>query len=342
MMVTNSLDELRARQGRLEAERDNLSEIAVPNGVLARAGELFPDLSKAIAGERNLFELRREARTGQKSQLRQRIAQLEEEINGLVGQTEAKRQETELINRELQGVTELWRKNLVPLNRVTALERDKARLEGERSQLIGTVAQQRGKITETEMQIIQVDQDLRSEVAKELSDVRAKIAELVEKKVAAEDQYKRTNVRAPQSGTVHELKIHTVGGVINPGETIMEIVPDSDALKVEVKISPQDIDKVRRGQSVMLRFSAFNARTTPEIGGEISLVSADLSQDQRTGASYYVARVTPDPDQISRLGDLNLVPGMPVEAFVQTGERTVLSYLVKPLLDQVMRAFRDK
>ena len=237
---------------------------------------------------------------------------------------------------------DLYRKNLVPISKVTALERDKARLEGERSQLSGTIAQQRGKITETEIQILQIDQDMRSEVAKELSDVRSKIVELTERKVAVEDQYKRIDIKAPQSGIVHELKVHTVGGVVNLGDTIMEIVPDSDALKVEVKIAPQDIDKVQLGQTAMLRFSAFNARTTPEIQGEVSLVSADLSQDQRTGASYYIARITPDAEELSRLGDVRIVPGMPVEAFVQTGERTVLSYLLKPLQDQFARAFREK
>ena len=189
---------------------------------------------------------------------------------------------------------------------------------------------------------MQVDQDLRSEAGKDLSDVRAKIAELVEKTAAAEDQFKRTDLKSPQEGIVHELKLHTVGGVINPGETIMEIVPDSDALKVEVKVAPQDIDKVQRGQAVMLRFSSFNARTTPEISGKVSVVSADVSQDQRTGANYYVARIAPDSNELSRLGEVKLLPGMPVEAFVQTGERSVLSYLAKPLYDQIARAFRER
>jgi HlyD family secretion protein len=342
MMVSKSLDELQARQARLEAERNNEVEMIIPAELLARAGPMYPDAARAVNGERNLFELRRAARAGQKSQLKQRIAQLEDEIKGLIGQTESKKQETDFINRELQGLNDLWRKNLVPISKVTALERDRARLEGETRQLNGTIAQQRGKIAETELQILQVDEDLRSEVAKDLSDVRSKIVELTEKRVAVEDQFRRIDLKAPQSGTVHQLKVHTIGGVIAPGDTILEIVPDRDSLRAEVKVAPQDIDKVRPGQAAVLHFSAFNARTTPEIKGEVSLVSADINQDQRTGMSYYVARLTPDPKDLERLGGLKLIPGMPVEAFIQTGERTVLSYLMKPLHDQLSRAFKEK
>jgi HlyD family secretion protein len=141
---------------------------------------------------------------------------------------------------------------------------------------------------------------------------------------------------------VHQLSVHTVGGVIDHGETIMLIVPDRDSLTVEAKIQPQDIDHVYLGQNADLRFSAFNQRTTPEIEGEVTLISADLTQDQRTGMSYYTIRITPSPDAIARLGAVKLVPGMPVEAFVHTGERTALSYLMKPLRDQASRAFREK
>src|SRR5262249_48151680 len=146
-------------------------------------------------------------------------------------------------------------------------------------------------------------------------------------------------IRAPQDGIVHQLAVHTVGGVIAPGETIMLIVPDADALTVEAKIAPQDIDQIRTGQKAMLRFSALNQRTTPEIEGDVTLVSADLTQDQRTGVSYYTIRITPRSDELLSLGSIKLVPGMPVEAFVHTDERTALSYLVKPMRDQAARAF---
>ena len=339
-IVVKSLNELQARLARLEAERDNVDSIRFPAALLTRAND--PDAARSMTGERNLFEFRRSARAGQKAQLRERIAQLKEEIQGLTGQVAAKKRETELIGQELEGVRDLWRKNLVQIQRVTALERDAARLEGERGQLIAATAQAKGKISEIELQILQIDQELRSEVAKDLREAQGKIAELVERKVAAEDQLKRIDIRAPQNGMVHQSTVHTVGGVITAGEAIMLIVPEADVLTVEAKLAPQDIDQVRVGQSAALRFSAFNQRTTPELNGVVSRVSADLTTDQRTGAAYYVVRITLSESEIGRLDGLRLVPGMPVEAFIRTGERTVLSYVTKPFTDQINRAFRGR
>ena len=339
-IVVKSLNELQSRLARLEAERDNVDTIVFPAELLARAGD--PELARSMTGERNLFEFRKSARAGQKAQLRERIAQLKEEIQGLTGQVAAKKRETELIGQELEGVRDLWRKNLVQIQRVTALERDAARLEGERGQLIASTAQAKGKISEIELQILQIDQDLRSEVAKDLREVQGKIAELVERKVAAEDQLKRIDIRAPQNGMVHQSTVHTVGGVITPGEAIMLIVPEADALTVEAKLAPQDIDQVRVGQTAALRFSAFSQRTTPELDGVVSRVSADLTTDQRTGAAYYVVRITLSERELARLEGLRLVPGMPVEAFIRTGERTVLSYVMKPFTDQITRSFRSR
>ncbi len=263
-------------------------------------------------------------------------------IRGLKGQAEAKQREFELINKELEAVRELWRKDLVPISRVTVVERDAVRIDGERNQLIASTAQSRGKITETELQIIQVDQDLRSEVAKELREIQAKSAEQVERKVAAEDQLNRVDIRAPQDGKVYQLSVHTVGGVINAGEPLMLLVPADDALIVEARVPPQAIDQIRAGQGAALRFSAFNVRATPEILGSVSTVSPDISQDQRTGAPYYVVRISMTKDEIAHLGDLKLVPGMPVEAFIQTDDRTVMSFFVKPLQDQIAKAFRER
>ncbi|MFL5179351.1 MAG: HlyD family type I secretion periplasmic adaptor subunit [Microvirga sp.] len=339
-IVVKSLNELQSRLARLEAERDNVDAIVFPAELLARADD--PELARSMTGERNLFEFRKSARAGQKAQLRERIAQLKEEIQGLTGQVAAKKRETELIGQELEGVRDLWRKNLVQIQRVTALERDAARLEGERGQLIASTAQAKGKISEIELQILQIDQDLRSEVAKDLREVQGKIAELVERKVAAEDQLKRIDIRAPQNGMVHQSTVHTVGGVITPGEAIMLIVPEADALTVEAKLAPQDIDQVRVGQTAALRFSAFSQRTTPELDGVVSRVSADLTTDQRTGAAYYVVRITLSESELARLEGLRLVPGMPVEAFIRTGERTVLSYVMKPFTDQITRSFRSR
>jgi HlyD family secretion protein len=339
-MVSKSLDELAARQSRLEAERDGLAQITIPSGLKGRINE--PDLASIVQGESHLFETRREARAGQKAQLKERIAQLQEQIDGTSLQASAKADEIQLIQDELTGVEQLWRKNLVPISRVTALKREETRLRGERGQLISNIAQARGRISETALQIIQVDQDLRSEVSKELREVQAKIAELVERKIAAEDQLKRIDIRAPQDGLVHQSVVHTVGGVINAGEPLMLIVPETDELSIEVKISPQDIDQLQPGLDTVLRLSAFSQRTTPELKGRVSLIAADLVTDQRSGQQYYPVRVAFADGERERLGALKLVPGMPVEGLIQTGYRTVFSYLTKPVTDNMMKAFREE
>jgi HlyD family secretion protein len=330
-IVSKSFDELVARQARLEAERDNADQITFPKLLLERTRDPASEAARAIAAERSLFDLRRQARGGQKAQLKERSAQLQEEIKGYLGQAEAKQREVDFVHKELEGVRTLFEKRLVPMNRLTALERDTARLEGERSQLSGMTAQAKGKIAEIELQIIQIDQDLRTEVGKDLIETRSKISELAERKTAAVDQLYRIDIRAPQTG-----------GVISPGEQIMLIVPDADALAVEVKIAPRDIDQVYVGQAASMRFAAFDQKTTPEIEGEVSLVSADLMQDQRTGASYYTARVLLKPEELARLGNAKLLPGMPVDVFIKTPGRTALSYLIKPLRDQAERAFKER
>lgn len=340
-IVVKTLDELAARQARNEGERDGAKKVTFPADLLARMQD--PEVARVVHGEQKLFEIRRSAREGQTAQLRERVSQLEEQIQGLNDQVMAKKRELAFISDELKGVRELWQKKLVQIQRLTALERDGARIEGERGALVSSIAQTRGKITETELQILQITQDLGTEVGKELAEIRSKTSELIEKRVAAEDLLRRVDIRAPLDGTVHQLAVHTVGGVISSqGEPIMLIVPEADALTVEAKIAPQDIDQVRIGQRAVLRFSAFNHRTTPELNGEVSRISADVSQEQRTGATYYTIRIKVPEAQLTRLGELKLVPGMPVDSFVQTGDRTVISYLTKPLTDQIAKAWRER
>jgi len=339
-IVTKGLSELAARKARLESERDGADSVTFPAELLQRIND--PDVASVVDGERKLFELRRHARTGQKAQLRQRIEQFKEEVRGYHAQRESKERELKLIAREMEGVNELWKQKLVALTKLTQLEREAARLEGEAAQMIAQGAQVAGKISETELQILQIDRELSSEVAKETREIDAKIGEFVERKVTAEDQLKRIEIRAPQDGAVFQLAVHTVGGVITAGDAIMLIVPQADNLLVEAKVNPQDIDQVKLGQGALLRLSAFNQGTTPEIYGKVTRISADTSVDQRTGASYYTIRISLPPEEIARLGDVRFVPGMPVEAFVQTGDRTMLSYLAKPLHDQLMRAFRER
>ena len=338
-IVTKTLTELTARKARLSAERDGSESIKFPEELMREVD--VPDVAQVMAAEVRLFDLRRSARAGQKSQLRERINQANEEIVGFASQKTAKDKEIAFIENELTGVRELYQKNLVPITRLSQLEREGTRLGGERGQLIAATAQAKGKIAELQLQIIQVDQDLSSEVAKEMREIDARIGEFIERKVSALDQLKRTDIRAPQDGTVFQSTAHTIGGVIPAGEPIMMIVPDADRLTVEAKVNPQDIDKVAVGQSATLRFSAFNFRTTPEIFGRVSQVSADITTDQRTSQSYYTIRIGMTAEEIARLGNVRLVPGMPVEAFVKTGERTVMSYLMKPLSDQINRAFRE-
>ena len=338
-IVTKGLNELYARKARLEAERDSLAAIKFPPELAASRD---PDAIEAMTSETRLFNARLSARNGQKAQLRQQIAQANEEIQGLDAQRNAKSKELELIQRELVGVRELYSRNLVQLARLTQLERESARIEGERGQIVAAMAEARVKASETELKVIQIDQDMTSDVSKEIREIDAKLGEFVERKVTAEDQLRRVDIRAPQDGTVFQSAVHTVGGVIQAGEPIMLIVPETDNLAVEARINPQDIDQIQLGQRAMLRFTNFNQRTTPEVFGRIARISADTTLDQRTGASYYTVRVGMTPEDLKPLGDVRLVPGMPVETFVETGNRTVMSYLAKPLLDQVKRAFREK
>ena len=339
-IVVKALNELAARQAREEAERDGIAQVTFPDDLIARRSD--PDVAKAIVGEERQFEIRRASREGQKAQLRERRLQLRQEIGGYEAQIASKEKQIEWIGKELLGVYELWEKNLVPYARVTNLEREKERLGGERGQLMASIAQSKGKIAEIELQILQIDQDMRTEVGKDLAEIRARTAELVERKVAAEDQLKRVDIRAPIDGVVHQLAVHTVGGVITAGEQLMLIVPQADTLQVEAKVAPQDIDQLRIGQAAVLRFVAFNQHTTPELAGTVIRISADVSEDAKSGARFYTIRLDVPENEVARLGNAKLVPGMPVEALIQTSPRTVLSYLVKPFQDQLSRAFREK
>jgi HlyD family secretion protein len=210
---------------------------------------------------------------------------------------------------------------------------------GERGSNLNRTSQ--GRITELQLRC-RLSKIFHSKVSKELAEIRAKTSELIEKRVTAEDQLKRIDIRAPQDGRVHQLAVHTVGGVINAGEAIMLIVPAGDVLTVEARIAPHEIDQIRVGQNAVLRFSTFNQRTTPELTGKVGRVSPDITQDQKSGMTFYTVRITLPDSEIARLSDNKLVPGMPVEAFIQTGERTALSYLVKPISDQLMRSWRER
>lgn len=338
-IIDRDLDETAARQARLEAERDGAESITFPPDLLGRIDT--PTISELVAGERRLFDIRRTAREGRKAQLREQISQLGEEVNGIEAQEEAKGKEIDWTNQELEGVRQLWKQNLVQFSRVTELERSAARLDGERGALVASAAQAKLHMSEIELQILQVDQDLGTEVGSQLADIRAQRSELVEKRIAVNDELMRTEIRAPYSGRVHELAVHTVGGVVAAGEPIMLIVPDSDALTVEVHVRPVDIDQLTLGQAASVHFTSFNRRTTPELIGSIERLSPDVTRDARTGAAFYTARIHIEPRELGKLGGVELVAGMPVEAFIQTSARTVLSFLIRPLYDSMQKTFRE-
>lgn len=337
-LIEIELTRYQARKARLEAERDGAERVTVPPALRGREDD--PAVAATLASETRLFMSRRAAADVQRSQLRERIAQSHEEIRGLAAQLAARQAQAVLIEQELAGVQKLYDQSLVAITRLTSLQREASRLGGEQGSLTSDTARARGRIAEIGLQIAQIDEDIRREVTTELRDIDGKIADLSERRVAARDQLDRIDIRAPQDGIVHQLAVHTIGGVIAPAEQIMLLVPEKDGLVVEARVEPTMIDRLRIGQPAMLRFPAFDSTKTPDLKGSLIHVGADASTDPQNGASFYTLRIALDRSEIERLGGKTLLPGMPVEAFVQTGSRTALAYLVKPIEDQLARAFR--
>jgi HlyD family secretion protein len=339
-VVSKQLDEVRAKGARLVAERDGLPRPAIPPEMSSRLED--NGVKTLLASEASLFRARVTARESQRELLKSKVSQLGEEIVGLEAQVASKAKQLDLITGELTGVQELFDKRLVPIARLTSLQRESARIEGERGQLISTIAETKTKIDEAKLQMVRLDQDVRTEVVKELGEVQGKEAELSERSIAARDILERIEMRAPTSGVIHQLTAHTIGGVIRAGDAVMEVVPDSDDLQIEARLQPNDIDQVRKGQQAFVRFSAFNQRVTPQLIGQVSYVSPDITRDQQTGTSYFTVRIMLPEEERRRLAGLQLSSGMPAEVFMQTGSRTMLSYLFKPILDQFQRAFVER
>lgn len=338
--VLKQSDELRARAARLSCERAGCDEVQFPADLMARGND--PDLAQLITGERLAFAARREAQTIMKKRLRQRVLQLEKEIEGLETQKKARTEQSAIADEELEGLKKLKEQKLIATQRYNSLEREFVDLEGQKGQLDAQIAESQGKVEETELQIVNIDQDFRAETSKELTEVQPKIAELVEQRIAAEDQLKRTEIRAPQTGFVQQLLVHTIGGVITAGEPVMLIVPENDRLRLEVKVAPQDIDQLHVGQEATVLISAFNRRTTPRLNGQVAGIGADVIADPEAKISYYLVRLSLSESELKRLGDLRLVAGMQAEAFIKTTDRTFLEFLLKPLSEQMARAFKDR
>jgi HlyD family secretion protein len=339
-MLAKQFEQVQMRIARLTAERDGAADITLPHHLADR--EMEDDINELMISERGQFTARSVTRNSQKELLHSHSQQLREQIVGLEAQTKSKAEQIELIAKELTGVQDLYNKGLSTITRLAGLQREASRLDGERGQIISGIAEAKAKISETDIQLLRIDQDFRTEVTKELREAKDKEAELTERTTAANDQLRRIEVRAPVAGLVHELAVHTIGGVVAPGETIMEIVPETDDLVIEARLPPQDINQVQLGQTSHVRFPAFNQRTTPQLAGLVSYVSADLSRDKQTNATYYTVKVTLPASERHRLGDLQLVAGMPAETFLQTTSRTLLSYLLKPITEQLARMFNER
>jgi len=340
-IIEHSLDEMALKRARLMAERDGVAELILSPDLEARAAA-DSDFAGLVASERTLFALRATTTANQKQQLGEQKRQLASAIAGLEHQVAGRRQEQAIVASQLKGFRDLHDQGLIQLSQLNAAERDAAALEGDIGRIDASIAETRGRIAEIEVEILAVEQNLRREVATELGELNARIAEYEERRTAALDEIRRLDLVAPISGTVHELAIHTPGGVVAPGQTVLEVVPDTNEVAVETHVSPTEIDLIVPGQPVRLRLAAFNRRTAPELSGVVQRIAADATQDDRTGQSYFLVRVAVPADQLAALGDEKVVPGMIAEAHFLTASRTIATYLLQPLAEQFDRAFRER
>jgi HlyD family type I secretion membrane fusion protein len=332
------LSEMLIQEARLIAESQGAGSFTLP----AMFGEGSPDVPSILEGQRSLMAARAASLEGQNDQLRQQIGQLSRRIDGLESQEAAKATEIGLVVEELATLQGLLDKELVQKSRVTALKREQARLAGERGGYIADIARTGQEISEIEIKILQLGEEFKAGLFSHLQETRAKIATLTEQKVAVSDQLRRTEIRALQAGLVHQLTVHTVGGVIGAGVDLMQIVPDKDVLIIDARVSPTDIDQVLPGQEAIVHLNALNQRLTPKLTGRVLTISPELVRDPRSDADYYRVQLGINEEELAQLKDVKLLPGMPVQAFLQTGERSALSYLIKPVSDQISNAFREE
>lgn len=336
-ILKGQLAELVARQARLIAERDAALEISFPMDFLTT----YPDAILILHGEQQLFESTTRNRTSQREQLQLQISQLEEEIGGLQFQATALSDELTLAREERARMGVLSEKGLIETTRLNIADRELARMHGSQGELTASIARSNARISEIQLQILAINDVAYTEAQRELRTVAANIAQLNDRLVEVDDRLERTYIRAPVTGSVNELSVTTLGGVITSAERLLTIVPDDTDLTIEFRVAINDIDQILPGQEVKLRFSAFNQRTTPEIPAVVSRISAAATSDQQSGQSYYIAEAEVTGD-LSALGERGLVPGMPVEVFVQTQEQVAIAYFVKPFTDQISRAFREE
>lgn len=331
---------MEARLARLRSERDEAAMVALPPPLGDRAEDLL--VAAAMSAQRKMFDARKATIAGQTERLNERVDQLNDQIAGLQAQFVANGRELVLITEELEVLQKLYDRGNTTRDRIVALQRNQARLEGEKGDVEAQIAVAKGKINETQLEVMQLTTDMREKTFTEITEVEPELANLYERRIAADFQLKRMDIIAPTDGTVFELMVHTVGGVVQPADTIMQIVPDADQLVIEARISPTDIDQLSIGQETVVVLSAFDPRMTPQLFGHVTFVSAEASMDEQTRVPYYVVRVALNDQQLDRLPDgLTLLPGMPAECYITIGGQTVANYLMKPLTEQFRRVWRE-
>lgn len=341
LSVANAqLNEWRARQARLEAERDLAMEITFPADLLDAASD-DADLAELLEGQRNLFAARVEALTQATDQLNRRADQIRAQVEGIAAQSAALTDQRDLVELELVSVQDLIDRGLAEASRGLALRRESARLLGTLGELDASAAEAAGRITEIDLQILQLETERREEAIAQLREVRVEQAELAERARALTRQMGETEIRAPVDGVVYGLSIFGARSVVQAAQPVLYLVPQDRPLVISTRIAPTNVDEVFVGQDVVLRFPAFDSRNTPELFGQVRQVSADAFVDENSGISYYEAEIVLNEGEAARLANETLLPGMPVEAFIRTEDRTPLAYLLRPLTDYFNRAFRE-
>ncbi|MEM7719203.1 MAG: HlyD family type I secretion periplasmic adaptor subunit [Pseudomonadota bacterium] len=337
-VIELQLVELTARRARLEAERDDAPALSLPPSLLNAPS---PTAADQIAGQRKLFAARRETLESELIQIEERIQQTRNRVLGTEAQITALLVQADLVGSELADMETLLEKGLIPNGRISTLRREAARLGGEIGALTARVAEYRGEIAGNEIERLRRITERRETAISELRDIQFRELELTEKLRGLTERMTRLDVRAPVGGIVYGSTIFAENAVIRPADPLMYIIPQDQPLIVSARVDAIHIDQVHVGQTASLRFPAFNQRITPEVAGTVLKVSADILRDEATGLSYYRVNVVPDPFELVKLADQTLLPGMPVETFLKTTERTPLSYLTKPLTDYFQRSFRE-
>lgn len=339
-MVRGQLIAFTAEQARLIAERDDLDEPNFDVGVLAE-DQADPRVQAAIIGQQRLFDTRRDSLEGEIGVLEQRIAERRERIAGLEATLETHERRIGLYQEEIDALASLYDRQLGDMGRLREIERQQAELLGERAEQRSQLASARVQIDETKLEIAQVRLRFISEVVTRLRDVEVELADLSEQLRALAARVERTQISAPSTGAVVDLQMHTIGGVIKPGDKVLDIIPDGEPLLIEAQVNPNDIDQVFPGLEADVRFTAFNTSTTPTVLGTVLTVSADRVLDPNSDVPYYLARIQVKPEEMAELSELTLLPGMAATVMIKTGQRTFFEYLIRPITDRLATAFRE-